>query len=561
MNVVVVSDFNADLVARYLSADSSEPVCTGTAAPYGQVFQTLVLDTSGTSSDQVSLVWTRPEGVVPEFANVLDASPVDVDALLSGVDQFAAAIRAHASSRKLVLVASWVPSQMGRGLGMLDWTPNGRASCLARMNIALADALAPAKNVFVLDAQHWLDVARPARDAKYWFSAKCPFTDVTCRAAARDVKAAIRGLTGKARKLIVVDLDDTLWGGIVGDDGWQALRLGGHDIVGEAHLDFQASLKALSRRGVAIAVASKNDEAVALEAFDKHPEMLLRRADLAGWRINWNDKARNIVELAEELNLGLDSIVFIDDNVAERGRVREALPEVLVPDWPQDPARYGEALRELDCFDTGALTAEDRTRALMYAQGRERRESMAVSSSTDEWLKSLGVRVKVESIDERNIKRSVQLANKTNQMNLRTRRFTESELEQWLAEAPTRGAAAITVADRFGDLGLTGLVSWEQVDENLEIVDFILSCRAMGRRVENIMAHLVVDVARRGNQQSVVARLVPTPRNAPCLAFWQESGFTEAEPNTFVWNPASPYPVPESLTIRTDPDTQLTLQP
>jgi FkbH-like protein len=557
MDVLVISDFNAELVSRYLSADRDAPICAGVTAPYGQVYQSLGLD-SPDGHDQAAFIWTRPEGVVPAYLRLLEAAPVTDDELLAGVRTFAAAIADLAARRKVVLVASWVSSQAGRGLGMLDWTTGGHASTHARMNLALTDVLGPITNVFVLDAQRWLDAAQPARDPKSWFAAKCPFTEAACRAAARDVKAAIRGITGLARKLIVLDLDDTLWGGIAGEEGWQAIRLGGHDTIGEAYADFQRALKTLSRRGVAIALVSKNEEAVALEAFDKHPEMVLRRSDLAGWRINWSDKAQNILELSRELNLGLEAIVFIDDSAAERGRVREALPEVFVPDWPKDPARFGGALRDLDCFDTPAITSEDRARAVMYTQHRERTQSLAACSSVEEWLQSLSVRVTIEPVGDGNLKRSVQLANKTNQMNLRSRRLTEAELKTWLAVSPHRAAVTLTVADRFGDLGLTGFLSWQAAAEEVEITDFVLSCRAMGRHVENLMTHLVVEAARRAGRRTVLARLITTPRNLPCLKFWRGSGFTEPESGVFVWDAAEPYPAPAFIAMSTAGDV---LQP
>ena len=320
--------------------------------------------------------------------------------------------------------------------------------------------------------------------------------------------------------------------------------IGGHDPVGEAYVDFQRGLKTLSRYGVAIAVVSKNEESIALEVFDKHPEMVLRRTDFAAWRINWRSKDQNITELSRELNIGLESVVFIDDDAAERGRVREALPEVLVPEWPKDPARFGEALRELDCFDRSETTIEDRLRTSMYTQQRERNDSLVHAPSTDEWLCSLGIRVEIEMIGKGNIKRSIQLVNKTNQMNLSTRRMTELQLLDWLTGQQNRTAIALTIADRFGDIGLTGFVSWQTVGADLEIVDFILSCRAMGRQIENLMAHLAVETAREGNLRSVIARLVPTPRNAPCLDFWRKSGFTESQPNTFVWDASDLYPKP-----------------
>ena len=459
-DVLVVSDFNAELASRFIAVDHESPVLSVETAPYGHLFQTLSAERPG-SEAMTLFVWTRPEGIAPSFATLTEGEPVSIERLLDAVESFADIVIRAAQRFRTVLVASWVRSESGRSLGLLDWSEGGQARTLARMNLRLADRLEGHSNVRLLDSQRWLDLARPSRDARYWYAMKFPFTEVVAKAAARDVKAAVRAFAGQARKLLVLDLDGTLWGGVIGETGWQGVRLGGHDAVGEAYVDFQKALKGLSARGIALGVVSKNTEAVALDAFDHHPEMVLRRSDLAGWRINWRDKAENLVELVRDLNLGLQSVVFIDDNPAERGRIAEAFAEVLVPDWPRDPCRFADALRQLDCFDQPSLTAEDRSRVKMYVQERERIENQRAAGSIEDWLNGLGVRVNIDAVGGANLARTVQLANKTNQMNLRTRRITEPELLRWLSEGQGRESLAIKVADRFGDVGLTGLISWE----------------------------------------------------------------------------------------------------
>ena len=358
---------------------------------------------------------------------------------------------------------------------------------------------------------------------------KSPFGNALLKEAVADIKAAVSGIAGRARKLIVLDLDDTLWGGIVGEVGWEHLQLGGHDAIGEAFVDFQRALRYLQRRGILLGIVSKNEEAVALEAIAKHPDMVLRLEDFAGWRINWRDKAENVVDLVAELNLGLQSVVFIDDNPAERGRVREALPEVLVPDWPADRMLYASALLSLRCFDAPAISREDRQRTAMYAAERERRTLQSTLGSAADWLRSLEVRVQVEPLHEANLTRTAQLLNKTNQMNLSTRRLTESELLAW-ANQPGRVLWTFRVSDRFGDSGLVGIVSLETEGERARIVDFVLSCRVFGRAIEETMVHVAVDHARALGAHEVRAEYLPTAKNKPCLEFWQQrSGFRQRE--------------------------------
>ena len=208
-----------------------------------------------------------------------------------------------------------------------------------QINLRLLESLAGAPAIHPLWAEKWIQLAGPtAFNHRLWYLGKIPFSNEVFKVAARDLKAALRGLNGQAKKVVILDLDDTLWGGIVGDAGWEGLILGGHDPAGEALVDFQRELKALTRRGILLAIVSKNEESIAMEAIAKHPEMVLKLSDFAGWRINWKDKAENIIDLMAELNLGLDSAVFIDDNPVESARVREALPKVCVPEWPSRQA-------------------------------------------------------------------------------------------------------------------------------------------------------------------------------------------------------------------------------
>jgi FkbH-like protein len=389
-----------------------------------------------------------------------------------------------------------------------------------RMNLRLAEALEALPNVFLLDAQRWLGAANDGGfDPKLWHAGKIAFTTNVLREAAADILAALRGVLGISRKLVVVDLDDTLWGGIVGDVGWENLRLGGHDPDGEAFVQFQKQLVALTKRGVALAVVSKNEESTALEAMRKHPEMIVRPEMLAAYRINWRDKAQNIVEIAQELNLGIQSVVFLDDNPIERGRVREALPEVYVPVWPADPTHYPRALEGLRCFDAPHVSAEDLERNAMYATERERTQLRGKVSSLDEWLATLELKVRFEPLGPQNIARAAQLLNKTNQLNLRTRRLSEAELLAWSREGGHE-SWAVHVSDRFGPAGLTGLLGLARRGEDVHLEDYVLSCRVMGRRVEETMVWAACVRASVLGGRQLLVRPIETAKNKPCRDFF-----------------------------------------
>jgi FkbH-like protein len=523
---ILVSDFSVQELALHLRAhDPLGPRVEAAVAPFGQVVQTLhdMGAVAAAEKADFAVVWTRPESIGP-LRGMLLGQQARAEDVLAEVDAFAARIQEASASIKHVFVPSWVLPPYERGLGMIDLREGGVARTLMRMNLRLVEALERTPNVFVLDAQRWASGARAAMSGKLWLLGKVSFSAEVFAEAANDIRAALRGLRGGAKKLVVLDLDDTLWGGIVGDVGWENLHLGGHDALGEAFVEFQHRLKALLRRGVLLAVVSKNEESVALEAIAKHPAMVLKVDDLAAYRINWRDKAANIADLVHELNLGLQSVVFIDDNHVERARVREALPEVMVPDWPEDKLLYPQALLGLRCFDTKVISKEDVERTKMYAAERGREALKKEVGSIDDWLRGLGMKVQLARLDAGSLARTTQLLNKTNQMNLSTRRLGEAELSAWAA-ALDHELWTMSVSDRFGDAGLTGILGLAADGDALQIMDYILSCRVMGRRVEETMLWLAVERARALGKSSVFARYLPTAKNKPCLTFFKGSGF------------------------------------
>jgi FkbH-like protein len=241
-------------------------------------------------------------------------------------------------------------------------------------------------------------------------------------------------------------------------------------------------------------------------------------------------------------------VVFIDDNPVERARVREALPEVLVPEWPEDQLHYPSALGRLTCFDTLATTDVDAERTQLYSSERRRQELRREVGSLDDWLKGLQIKVHAEAIAPSNVTRGVQLLNKVNQMNLTTRRLTEEEFLAWTRRSGVQ-VWVLNVSDRVGASGLTGLLSLEAEGTSARVVDFVLSCRVMGRQIEETMLHLAVATARKQGLATVDATLVPTPKNSPCLAFWMRSGFTCEPQQRFSWQTAREYPLPEAVTL------------
>jgi len=543
---LLISDFNISALAGYLRNESQLGGLEVVVAPFAQVLPTLLSKDLAVwhNRPDFAVVWTMPESAIGAFQHTLDYRPVPLTDILAEVDHFAACLLNIRDLVKFVFVPTWVLRAPHRGLGMVDMRNEaGLAPTLMRMNLRLAESLQQAPNFFLLDGQRWITAAgKAAFSPKLWYLGKTPFSNDIFKEATADIASCLSGLAGQARKLVLVDLDDTLWGGVVGDIGWQNVRLGGHDFAGEAFVDFQRELKALTNRGVLLGIVSKNQEAVAVEAIRNHPEMVLKPEDFVGWKINWEDKAQNIAELVAELNLGLQSVVFIDDNPLERARVREALPEVLVPDWPEDCMLYKSALLGLRCFDVPAISQEDQARTKMYLSDRERRDLRKQVGDVNEWLKSLEMRVQVEELNPAGLQRTVQLLNKTNQMNLSTRRMTDSELLAWTGQ-PGHKLWTFRVSDRLGDSGLTGILSLEMDSSKARIVDFVLSCRVMGRKVEETMLHVAVHHARTAGATEIIAEYKPTAKNKPCQEFFRKSGFTIGQPeNLFCWDARQEYP-------------------
>ena len=550
---VLVSDFNIEPLYGYLKNNEQAPSIIPIVAPFGQVIQTL-LDTDNeiwSEYHDFALVWTRPEGVLNSFARALDFHCVQIEDILAEIDDFVSALEHIRPRVKTILVPTWVLPTFWHGYGMIDMRKGlGLVNTLMHMNLHLAEKIENVQNAFLLNSERWVRVAgEGAFNPKLWYLGKIAFGNKVFKEACKDINSALQGIRGDTRKIIIVDLDETLWGGIVGDAGWENLRLGGHDPIGEAYVDFQKALKSFTNRGILLGIASKNEESVALEAIENNPEMVLKIDDFSCWKINWDDKARNIVELMDDLNLGLQSAVFIDDNPMERARVAEALPEVLVPEWPEDKMLYRQALLSLNCFDTPMISDEDRSRMKMYQTEREREHEKTSVSSPDEWMKKLEVKVLVEDLDSTNIKRIVQLLNKTNQMNLSTRRMTETELLDWTKDERRR-LWTFRVSDKFGDYGLTGIASMEQDGQVGKVIDFILSCRVMGRKIEEVMLSVMTTYARSLRLSRMEAKFLPTPKNKPCHDFLKRSVFsTDKAKEMFRWDLDDEYPKPDFIKI------------
>lgn len=494
-------------------------------APYGSVMQELLDADSATSRarPEFALIVQTPADV-PEWPHAL-ATPAEAGEIAERVARglLGAAEQLHRRCGSEVLIDNFhaLPVRpLGNAGARIPGDPN---NFLQRLNVVLGD-LAP-EGVHVIDtaglaARHGLS---RWHDARLWFEAKHPVSPALVPEYVRSVAALIAGILGGSRKCVVLDLDDTLWGGVVGDVGVAGIELGEGSPRGEAFKAFQLYLRGLHERGVLLAVCSKNEPENARLPFEAHPETVLHLSDFAAFRASWDPKSDNLRALASDLDLGLSALVFVDDNPAEREQVRQALPEVAVIELPPDPAEYPQALEASRWLEVPGVTADDRARAGQYAMRAEARvlvEKMDLS----EFLASLGMRAQLARIDEQSLARTTQLINKTNQFNLTTRRLTPGQVEA-LAADPRVLTRTVRLADRFGDHGLVSVLIATRSGEAFEIDDWLMSCRVLKRGVERM---LLAELARAADAAGVTelrARFVPTGRNELVRGLLDELGF------------------------------------
>lgn len=348
---------------------------------------------------------------------------------------------------------------------------------------------------------------------------------------------------GLSRKCLVLDLDNTLWGGVVGDDGLEGIHLGQGSPSGEAFLAFQRYAALLSRRGIILAVCSKNDPDVAEAAFN-HTEMALQRSDIAAFVANWEDKASNLRRIAKMLDIGLDSLVFVDDNPAERDIIRRELPEVAVPELPGDVADYPARLAAAGYFEAVSFTTDDAARGRNYALNAERELALSQATDMEGYLRSLAMVLHATPIGQGELARCTQLINKTNQFNLTTRRYSEAEVER-IAGAPRTVALAFRLSDKFGDNGLISVVLARPdptlKDDELLIDSWLMSCRVLGRQVECAVLEVLGRAASHAGYRALVGEYRRTERNGmvaehyPNLGFEQHPPIEGAEPDANYW--------------------------
>lgn len=411
------------------------------------------------------------------------------------------------------------------------------------LNFRLMEYAAGCKNVYLVNLSNVSgSMGREVFfDEKYYYTAKTPISLKALPFVAKQAADVVMALQGKFKKCIVLDLDNTLWGGVIGDDGMQGIQIGE---LGSGHVftNLQLWLKELKNRGIILAVCSKNNEGTAKEPFEKHPDMVLRLDDISMFVANWEDKASNIKTIQQTLNIGTDAMVFIDDNPFERDIVRQMIPGITVPELPEDPAKYLGYLQSLNLFETASFSEEDAERTVQYQAEIGRTVLQKQFANLDDYLISLGMKAGCRQFDGFHFPRIAQLTQRSNQFNLRTVRYTEDEIER-ISKDEKYITRYFTLKDRLGDYGLIGAVILEKQDDTLFVDTWLMSCRVLKRGVEEYIINSIMGIAKDNGYKKVIGEYLKTAKNAMVADIYEKLGFKrvgdtlfEAETDRFTDN-------------------------
>jgi FkbH-like protein len=529
--LAVLSNSTVDLIVPTLVASAARH---GVALevyvpPYGQVAQEALIPDSQVNS------W-KPDAVL--FALDYRALPLKLSlgdpaasaATVQGVIGYLQALRnGIKTNQNTVCIFQTFAPPAETLFGSLDCVlPGTLRRLIDSVNRELAEFILGSGDV-LLDVAGLAETVGLANwhDPQFWNMAKLAFSGQLIPLYADHVARTIAAIRGKSRRVLILDLDNTVWGGVIGDDGLDGIKIAQGDATGEAHLAVQQLALDLRQRGIVLAVSSKNTDEIARGPFEKHSEMLLRLDHIAVFQANWNDKATNIQAIAEELSLGLDAMVFLDDNPVERGLVRKLLPQVAVPELPQEPAYYARTLAAAGYFEAVALAAEDLKRAGFYQDNARRAELQKQVGGVDAYLKSLDMTIIFQPFDATGRARIVQLINKSNQYNLTTRRYTDPEVAA-AQDDPDVFTLQVRLTDTFSDNGMISVVICRPGAAGVWDVDtWLMSCRVLGRMVEYMVLREILEHARAAGIRTLAGVYKPTDRNKLVIDHYSKLGFTK----------------------------------
>jgi len=548
--------FNSYRIAilRNFTIEPLIPVIKGEAIRYGLApdiyisdFDAIAESVMNESSDlykknpDIIIIAQWGEGVSPALSSRfigLSKEEVDneVSRIVSTTKSWFSEIRKKSNAP--VLINNFISNGIAT-LGILDYQSDAyQKHTLSRLNKYLLEMSKDFSDIY------WVDLCSLFSQIGYtnsvnehtWQTARAPISKNALLQTGLEFTKYIRALNGKARKCLVLDCDNTLWGGVIGEDGLDGIRLG-NDYPGSAFINFQQECLNLYNRGIILALCSKNNETDALEVFRKHEYSILKEHHFSTWQINWDDKAKNLCRIAEDLNIGIDSLVFVDDNSFECQWVLKQLPQVEVINLSKEPFNYRNELMSFGFFDTLTFSGEDKKRSQMYVSDNQRKVLLKSASSYEDYLNELFLEAEIGRANKDNLSRISQLTQKTNQFNLTTRRYTEGDIDRFL-NSNDMDVYYLKLKDRISDLGLIGVAIVKYKNSLAYIDSFMMSCRALGRGAEDVLMSIIIQRARKLGCNNLIGTYIETNKNIQVSNFFdkQKFIFIEKIDNVTTWN-------------------------
>jgi FkbH-like protein len=489
---------------------------------------------------EVLIVFTRLEEMSPRLVDsYLQLSSEEIEAetenLLAKIENLVSTFRENPKA-KMILHNFELPEFLVFGI-IDNQHKRGQKRVFEKINAGLVEIVNKYENVYLLDYEHLVSLYGKKNwfDEKLWYMAKAPISRAGLEALADEYHKYFRAMLGLTKKCLVLDLDNTLWGGILGEEGIEGIKLG-HTSPGNAFMDFQRELLNLYQKGFILAINSKNNEENVMEVFDNHPDMVLRKEHFASIKINWTDKVQNMKDIAKELNIDMNTFVFFDDSPVERELIKQQLPEIHTVELPNNPHLYSRILKELPDFERLSFSGEDMKRGEMYRAQVQRKTLEKSSTSLEDFYTSLEMEAIIKKDDNFSIPRLAQMTQKTNQFNLTTIRYSESDITNFVA---SNGYCvySLELLDKFGDNGIVGEIIIKEYDDVWEIDSFLLSCRVMGRTVETAFLSYIIAEGRKANVKNIVGKYIPTKKNPPVKDLYNDHGFelVKEDAGTTIW--------------------------
>lgn len=523
-SLFILSDVNLDFLAKNLQLENFELLNEISCSEFNS-YKKIFLTGEGNykfNNYEYLFLWQSPEAVSEAFISLKNFEFFNEQSFFEDIEFYVNRIKHMATKFEIILLPTLNPFDELSDIGIGKMNKSVGYNYFIHMaNSIIIKELSDIKNIYLIDSGSWFQKSNTPFDYKLWLRAKMPFSIDFIKVLTKDLISSIKTILGIQKKLIVLDLDNTIWGGIVGDDGWENIKIGGHDVIGEAYLAFQKELKNLSNRGVLLSICSKNEESIVREAFKKNKYMHLTLDDFCSFQVNWDKKAMNILNIARETNLGLDSFIFIDDSPYERDSVKRELPDVQVPNFPDDVTLLPIWLNSLDFFNVLEYGKEDKNRNISMKIENKKNLLKLESASLDDWIESLNLKIKISQIEIADFQRCIQLINKTNQMNLYTNRYIEKQFEEILSN-PDYIYLKVSIEDKFSSNELMGVIGLDISRDKIVIKDFILSCRAFGKNVENTMIEAIKIIAKKFNRHIEQPKIVKTEKNIVCQTFFKD---------------------------------------